>query len=555
MALVDARTYGLWGALACREDLPDAALSCVVRALTVPSDGPEHTDRWRQDALLAAMPALLARVREPDERAELIRAAGREQVLSHLRNGLLGPEDLPAVTAAHRVWPALILALADRDEHVRAATDLVTFLDDHDLAAVVTYWDTRHRRDASGDPGAIPDALLDAILERLLAPCARALVEPETATWPMDWIRSTGPGMSWRDGPFGGPAWQALERCPHRWADLVEHPHLKGAVRHLLLTHAATEALDDDLLTACLPALTCPELADLPKPSVTQRERLSEIADRARRHPRVLEIAAEQVHAAATECMRRGRLASARNLSDHGVQRLAQDLAVVGDKPRELTALCEQLARLPQPTIVVRAQDDRYSGTGRELGWNQGGRVAALARLAANPRTPRDAVIGVLERLHPAETAALAETDTAPAWLRTLAADHRATDDTTVRLLTDDELDAHPNPAAVLASWLENTGDDDPYHAVAGAVGKSRHCTPELLLRLPADDVLGRTAPHTATPVLIDTCGDDPKRWAALFTALDRLPHGVSLGELLATIDAATPARSRPAGVRTPTTR
>lgn len=115
-------------------------------------------------------------------------------------------------------------------------------------------------------------------------------------------------------------------------------PQLGTAAQHLLLDHAEVEAhrtrmtastgdylsrgtqeapaeppepapaLDPDLLRACLPALCLPEMADLPKPSVTARHRLHRIAEPVRNNPNVMDIAAEELHAAADECVRRGRL-------------------------------------------------------------------------------------------------------------------------------------------------------------------------------------------------------------------------------------------------------
>ncbi|MFF8931518.1 hypothetical protein ACF1AO_30105 [Streptomyces longwoodensis] len=51
-------------------------------------------------------------------------------------------------------------------------------------------------------------------------------------------------------------------------------------------------ALDPALLRVCLPALCLPEMASLPKLSVTARHRLHHIADRVRHNPRLTDIAA-----------------------------------------------------------------------------------------------------------------------------------------------------------------------------------------------------------------------------------------------------------------------
>lgn len=550
--MVDARTYRLWAELAGREDLPDAALTCVVDALTRPSTGETHTDAWRQEALKSVLPGLLARVHEPSARTQLIAAAGRGFVVAHLRGGALTVADLPAITAAHRVWADLVMTVAALPAGVPDAVRLLDDVEEFALDEIVSRWDAAHRAgvpDAPADP--MPEELADAILDRALAPLAAALARPQDTEWQMDWTASAGvPGLGW-EPQFTGSDWRILQRCPGRWEELVRHSRLGVAVRHLLLVNADTAALTDDLLAQCLPALTCPELADLPKPSITQRRRLREIARRVRRHPRILDIAAGEVHAAANACVRRGRLLNARNVPDHDVPRLADDLATVSGTPRDLVALCERLAALPSPTVVTETTPDDIPGLRARrtpqppgLGWGQEHRVLALAHLATNPHTPRDAVVAVLDHLHCAEIAHLAETDAAPAWLRALAAERQpASDDGVIRLLGDDELGSHPDPAAVLASWLDASPHGDGTRRIERAVSRSRYCTEELLRRMPADTVLGHESPTIAAAVLIEACGNDPARWAALSAALGNLRAAGTFGELLDTRLARTPDR------------
>ncbi|MEU4896206.1 hypothetical protein AB0B12_26200 [Streptomyces sp. NPDC044780] len=95
-----------------------------------------------------------------------------------------------------------------------------------------------------------------------------------------------------------------------------------------------------------------------------------------------------------------------------------------------------------------------------------------------------------------------------------------------LRLLTDDELDHHPDPCAVLQSWL-----DALHH----------------LRQLPADEVLTRTEPHIALPHLLAQCGTQPERWHALLKALDYGPtdEEITFGQLL---DLLSEARTQRAG-------
>lgn len=63
--MVNARTYPLWRDLAMSEDLPKEALKTVIEALCAPARCPSgfdaRCDQWREEALKAALPALLAR--------------------------------------------------------------------------------------------------------------------------------------------------------------------------------------------------------------------------------------------------------------------------------------------------------------------------------------------------------------------------------------------------------------------------------------------------------------------------------------------------------------
>ncbi|MEU4729610.1 hypothetical protein [Streptomyces sp. NPDC023588] len=91
-----------------------------------------------------------------------------------------------------------------------------------------------------------------------------------------------------------------------------------------------------------------------------------------------------------------------------------------------------------------------------------------------------------------------------------------------VRLLDDDELARHPDPAAVLQSWLDSpaTGDILSRSEIYRAVVKSRHRTPEHLLQIPAHEILSPSQPEVALKILLDRCGRSTDRWAALAAAM-----------------------------------
>lgn len=315
-------------------------------------------------------------------------------------------------------------------------------------------------------------------------------------------------------------------------------------------------ALDTALLRACLPALCLPEMAGLPKPSVTARYRLHHIADRVRHNLRLTDIAATQLQAAADECVRRGRLLSPPRNDDHKHRAIAiaEDLALLSINPAHLAKACALLSTLEQPAVVstppsprlarITADTDLLSPV-RLLEHNyQHRRVAALTALSGNPHTPRTAVTDTLPALHPLELAWLGHQNDIPAWLHTAAAALAPADDNeaVLRLLTDDELDRHPDPAAILQSWLDAPESEGfwSHRDVHRAVLNSRHHTLDHLRQLPADEILTRNEPHLALPYLLALCGTQPQRWTALLKALDYGPtdEKITFGQLLDSIQA-----------------
>ncbi|MFB6990172.1 MULTISPECIES: hypothetical protein [unclassified Streptomyces] len=117
-----------------------------------------------------------------------------------------------------------------------------------------------------------------------------------------------------------------------------------------------------------------------------------------------------------------------------------------------------------------------------------------------------------------------------------------------LRLLSDDELAQHPDPAAVLQSWLDSpaTGEILTRSEVYRAVVESRHHTLEHLRQIPGDEILSRHEPEAALKILLDHCGRSTDRWAALAAAMT-FGYGEEktlCGELLDSLDGA-PTRAR----------
>lgn len=549
--MVDPRTYELWRELARHHDLPTAALPAVIEALTTPV--PHHlniggnAERWRADAIKQALPALLNRTDDSDLRARLIAAGTREQIVQLVEHGTLTSDDAAAITAAHHVWPGLVAGLARHTHQVPAAVDLVTHLTGADLVSVISAWEMNNYRLHLRDPApTVPTALLTAILELTLQPIVDSLARPEDNP---DWVTNAELINDWSTS-FGGPAWHILERVPDQWSQLVQHPDYGRAVQHILLDQADTDALSDDLLSACLPSLACPELAHLPQPATTQRQRLHHIARRAERHPRVAQMAADRLHAAADDCVKRGHLLQLNQMkkrNDHQVASLARDLAVTCGTPQHLAKVCGFLSQgRPQPVVITRPpatsilarlEEEKRTQPGFLLSWNGDHRVKTLTQLASNPHTPHDALIDALTHLHPVEVAWLQQHADLPEWFRHVLTTHAASthDDGVVRIVTDEELDTHPDPENVLQSWLDATRPprSDTKGDIERAILSSRHCTETLLRQLSARTVLLYGRPERAAPLLTNLCGDQPHLWTALLTALEHVDDALTFGEFL----------------------
>lgn len=593
--MVNARTYPLWRDLAMSQDLPKEALKTVIGALCAPATTPHgfdaQADQWREEALKDALPALLTRASAKRLRGQLLVHADEKTLAALAADGTVTAADVPAILRHRRPWAGLISALARHPHQVEAAIALLPRLPDHEVELVVRDWDpdryTRTKGTAPAPP--VPQELFDAVLEACLTPLAAYLLHPEPEE---GWEAVSAFSTDWSLELAGRTGWAMLARCPGRWAQLTAHPTFGAAVQHLLLDQAETQALEDaqlraagldgeelpanpapalseDLLLACLPALCLPELADLPNPQVAARRTLHHLANRVHSNPRLADLAAEQLHAATDALVTRGQLLTwsdkqeGEHEFDGRVLRLAEDLALLSANPDHLAGACAQLARLDQPAVVsptpsrtlIRVLDNVDPDHDRPARLlerhSEHRRVQALTALTANPHIPHAAVVNVLTGLHPAELAWIAEKAGGPDWFLAAAAAvpvPENEDDGVVRLMDDDELGRHPDPAAVLQSWLDSpaTGEILSRSEVYRAVVKSRYRTLEHLRQIPADEVLARHEPEVALKILLDHCGRSTGRWEALAATMtfDYNDEKITFGQLLDSLDP-TPVKAQ----------
>ncbi|MEU0984722.1 hypothetical protein ABZ488_36605, partial [Streptomyces griseus] len=491
--MVNARTYPLWRELAMSEDLPKEALKTVIEALCTPATSPNgfdsEADRWREQALKAALPTLLTRTSAKRLRDRLLAHADEKTLAALAAAGTVTTADVPAILRHRRAWAGLISALARHPGQVEAAIALLPRLSSREMEHVVRHWDPDHyTRTATDAPApAVPRELFDAVLEACLSPLAAYLLRPEPEE---GWAALSEFSQDWPLDLTGHSGWAMLARCPERWAELAAHPTLGPAVQHLLLDQAEIQALEDArfraasvdrvgeelpadpdpalseyLLLACLPALCLPELAELPNPQVTARRTLHHIARRVHKNPRLETLAADQLRAATDALVTHGQLLSPPEKQNEGqvldgrILRLAEDLALLSANPDHLAWACAQLACLDQPTVVSPAPirtlvriianvDPDHDRPARLLErHSEHRRAEVLTALASNPHTPKGAVTDVLDGLHPAELAWIAERADGPDWFLCAAAAvpvAAGEDEGVLRLVSDDELGKHP---------------------------------------------------------------------------------------------------------------
>ncbi|MET8827286.1 hypothetical protein ABZX40_15010 [Streptomyces sp. NPDC004610] len=102
--MVNARTHPLGRDLAMSEDLPEEALKTVIEALCAPATTPDgfdvQADRWREEALKDALPALLARTPARRLRGRLLVHADEKTLAALAADGTVTAADVPRHPAA-----------------------------------------------------------------------------------------------------------------------------------------------------------------------------------------------------------------------------------------------------------------------------------------------------------------------------------------------------------------------------------------------------------------------------------------------------------------------
>ncbi|MFD8378951.1 hypothetical protein ACFV2X_10485 [Streptomyces sp. NPDC059679] len=537
MAVQDGE-YRMWAALARRDDLPDAAHGAIIHGL-LPEDGAFASSSWQHGVFKEMLPSLFARVADQGLRDRLIAAGTSGQIAGLIHRNVLGPDDVPGVLRHHRVTDELIAALARHETHREVVLDLVKELRLGDLVTAAMSCELLDFEELDQIPR-VPSWLLDALVRHGL----------NLVTARLNAFGTSGDRRSSKYGrPAAWPSYEAchlvLERCPDEWPTLVEDTVNGQAMRHILLDCVKTEEISDEILASCVPALCLPEWATLTQPGTDHRGRLRHMARRVAAHPRLREMAAEQLKDAADQCVGEGRLlhpAKVKRYKPYALTSLAADLALTSGDSGQLAKLCTLVSRLPEPIAVQRRYTDHdEDGPIRpKLLLSSDSRISTLAALARNPHLEQSLVTGLLGRLHPVEVQWLLAYDKeVPAWLRQAATKHAASLPPweVPRILSDTELDTCADPQAVMQGWLDTIRNHSGcfYDQVEYAILASRHRTDALVRQLPADIVLSNYQVPVASEALLRTCGSDPTRWQTMaeMLATSRLDHSETFGQFI----------------------
>lgn len=429
----------------------------------------------------------------PDLREHLLTAAPPAVVMAVLTTGAIDPGLIRTVAAAHGPLPELITLCGARD-WLDLATELAAQLDWRTVFSVERRW--------SAEVGELPDAVRVALTQAALTERDPA---PSTATLSEREKHELRRRQRQEREARLDTAWQLIADHPRLWPGLTHHADLRA------LLQARASELPDAVLLACLPEVTAHDLREDDRDLAELR--LDIAARHVGRHPRLREIAADELRELVREVLATGWTPGGHDEPEwRGLGALAE---LSTDTEVLTTALATLRDAAPSP----------YHSRDRDLlhHWHRR-RAQALATLAANPAVPRADLLAVLPGLDDTALTALhdhSDGDLRAACAHRLAQLRQAAADKSPHLVpvpADEELSTHPDPAATLRAQLPLLrGRAAQREATTEGLLRSRFTTPEILRALPAVRVLA--APEQAELVasmVAAACGEDQRRWQAL---------------------------------------
>lgn len=482
----------------------------IIRAL-VDSDGLSADQLWGVITVAsklepAVLPVLAARTDLDFElRAHLLQAS-QYGIVDLLDMWPPDPELVVTAAEAHGPTSALVVYCGVHGWDDLAAS-LAGQLDWHDVTYIGQRW---AERTGTETPATVRVALAHAALTNR---------EPRPDLESMsEWERQEAlERLEEEHAARDRAAWSVIEPEPQLWESLVHDEQHGGRFQQILLEHA--DELTDEVLLACRPQVLSEGLRGH---EYVQGLRLQRAAEFALRWPRLRVIAQPDLDLLVREVTDAGWTPS-RKYGGPDWPAIA-GLAQIHDDQKLLTSCVDAIRSAKPPTNDYRDRE-------REQRWSEE-RASTLATLAANPRVPRDALIGLVTVLDERSLDAVREHSDGELraacgkQLDRLRLAAEARQPKMIAVPDDDELSGHHDPGSVLQTHLKNLKHRAAQRDVTiDGLLRSRFTTAEILRALPAFRVLD--CPEQAAQVariIIDACDGDHDRWSALPAHCDPLP-------------------------------
>lgn len=474
-------------------------------------------------------PALLVQIAErgdlDDElRRHLVRRAPAHLVADLLQVWPPDPALLDVAVDSHGVLPSLVV-LCGRLGRVQQAVDLAERLELSDISDVARHWRTQLGEDL---PGPVRTGLLHATF-------VRRGPRPDLASM-TDWQQARAmEQLAQEQEKRERIAWRLLEPVPQQWNSLAETGKHAPQVREVLLKYPT--ALSDEVLQACLPAITADGLRH---DEYLAGARIQWAAGHLRRWPRLRQIALEALTRVVQEAVEDGWTPSGRYSGPDW-----DGIVAVAEISSDTTLLSNAAVTLAQaaPSDYDKADRERLNT------WLDK-RMDAVVALARNEHLPHEHLLEAVPALDERALSALLRCGNSAvippcehrlAHLRQQEKDRQPT---IIEVPPDHELTALEDPVATLREHVRHLRSHAAQRDVtATGLLESKFCTPQILRAVPAYRVLDSSTPaEQVAQMIAEACGDHPDRWATFASQCETQPaRKITFGAWLDRLAEATP--------------
>jgi hypothetical protein len=465
---------------------------------------------------------------DTDMRASLVRAARRYDVVAMLESWPADVELVDTAVTAHGSLPELVVYCGRRG-WLAKASELAAVLEHEDAARVPGLWERRVG-------GTLPDdvrlALIDALMVETDDPVPNvAGMNKYERHDAFERIKKEREILERR-------LWELLEPAPHLWTRLVQDSRHATFLRLILLESPLD--LTDDLVIACLPAVSFDASQTMRRNRLSAGVRLSSAAFYVRRRPRLRVLAAEDLRRVVREAVEDG-WTPGHDLYGPDWSGIA-DLAVLTDDTALLAkaaAAAATIERRREPSWPYRSDESDQTAQ----------RADAVLALVANEATPRSDLVRVLPTLDEDTLGRVLEqsdgdlAEACRAQLDRLRREAAQRQPKRFAVPGDDELAQAADPVAELRKHLRHLrGPAAQRDLTSDGLLRSRYTTRELLEPIRARHVLGcAERADQVADLIIEICGDQDDRWQALAAVANTKPApAMTFGAWLAQLTAST---------------